>query len=58
MHFTLALGVGGRIAALEEVVVQFVDPAGAGLSHLAFVRGERRAKKYPPTKIAVAESFM
>lgn len=43
MHFAFALGVGGRIAALEEAVVDLIDPASAGLAHLALVRGERRA---------------
>ena len=42
MHFTPALNVGGRIAAFEEVVVELVDDAGAGLVHFAIVRSERR----------------
>ncbi len=32
MHLALALSVGGRIAPLKKVVVEFVDPAGAGLA--------------------------
>ena len=43
MHLALAFGVGGRIAAFEEVVVELIDPAGAGLAHLALVRCERWA---------------
>lgn len=41
MHFSFALGVGGRIAAFEEVIVELIDPAGAGLAHFALVRGKR-----------------
>lgn len=48
MHLAFALSVGGRIAAFEEVVVELVDPAGAGLAHLALVRGERLAyRRFP-----------
>ena len=43
MHLTLTLGVGRRIAALKEVIVELVDPAGAGLLHFALVRCERWA---------------
>ena len=32
MDFAFALSVGGGITALKEVIVQFVDPAGAGLA--------------------------
>ena len=37
MHFSLALGVGGRVATFIEVVVQLVDSTGAGLADFAFV---------------------
>lgn len=43
INLSFALGVGGQIAALVEVIVQLVDPAGAGFAHLALVRGKRRA---------------
>ena len=42
MDLPFALGVGRRVAALVEVVVQLVDAAGAGLADLARVRAEFR----------------
>ena len=41
INLSFALGVGGQIAALVEMIVQLVDPAGAGFAHLALVRGKQ-----------------
>ena len=43
MHFTLALGVGGRVSAFIEVVIELVDAAGSRFAMFALVRGERLA---------------
>ena len=37
MDLALALGVGGRIAAFKQVIVQLVDAAGARFADFAFV---------------------
>ena len=39
--FALALGVGGRIASLVEMIVQLVDTAGSRSAVFPFVRLER-----------------
>ena len=36
VDFAFALGVGGGVAALKQVVVVLVDPAGAGLAEFSF----------------------
>ena len=35
VDFAFALGVGGGVAALEQVVVDLIDAAGAGLAEVA-----------------------
>lgn len=37
MYFAFAAGVGGRVSSLEEVVVDLIDPTGAGIADLAAV---------------------
>ena len=36
VDLALALGVGGGVAALEQVVVDLIDPAGTRLAEFAF----------------------
>ena len=38
MYLSFAVGVGGRVSALKEVVVQLIDTAGACLADFALVR--------------------
>lgn len=46
VHLALALGVGGAVASLEEMVVQLVDAAGAAATNLAFVWLELRSPHF------------
>ena len=43
VDLALAVGVGGRVAPLEQVVVDLVDAAGAGLADFAVVGLEFRS---------------
>ena len=36
VDFAFALGVGGGVASLKQVVVDLIGPAGAGLAEFAF----------------------
>lgn len=36
MHLAFALGVGGGVASLKQVVVDLINPAGTGFAELVF----------------------